>query len=353
MGKRKLFPNKKYDIYPEVESIRKKSQVYKIKSARREKERLRRKVYPGISLLWYDAMNRSCCHLLNLHAMWWLIRLSNPPITLTNSYIPNARLGVISNPSYQCNMKYIHIPFDNLVKVQNTSREKIVSPWSLYINKNESWIPIPQHQYNIRTHNKIYADASYINYPMPSSTPDSEAISPLEQDLRKPNCKIVGGKYPYIVPTTTNGIIPPGHEWLASYRNCKMFKYEQVHAQDVKKNITAFNINRHQNLLGDPFNIVRDNDVSRIGIVQQAEALQINIEGQQFVFKNIVSDVTSSNVIVASTHKLLDKEVIRNWRKDHQVPPDMMKNAELQLKDRIDYNLFQIYDDSFLAPLKK
>ena len=351
MGRRKVCPNRKYDIYPEVATIRKKSQLYKIKSDRRQKERLRRKVYPGISLIWYDAMNPSCCRLLNLHAMWWLIRLSNPPIILTKSYIPNARLGVISNPSYQCNMKGMNIPFDKLVKVQNTSIERIVSPWSIYINKNESWIPIPHHKYNIRTHEKLYADASYINYPMPSLTPDSEAISPLGQDLRKANCKIVERKYPYIVPTTPNGIIPPGYEWLASYRKCKLFKYEQVYAQDIIKNITTFNIIRHQNLLGDPFNIARDNDVFRIGIVQQTEALKINNEGQQFTLKHIASDVTSSNVIAAFPHKLLDNKVIRNWRKQNQVPVHMMKNAELQLEDRIDYSVFQFYDDTFLAPL--
>ena len=110
-------------------------------------------------------------------------------------------------------------------------------------------------------------------------------------------------------------------------QNCKMLIYEQVHAQDIKNNMTAFNVNRHQNLLGDPFNITRDSDVSRMGIVQQAGTLKINTEGQLLAFKNIVSDVTSSDVIAAFPHKLLDKEVIRNWRKDNQVPADMMKQS--------------------------
>ena len=114
MGRRNLFSKSKADIYPECETVKKRSQVSAMKRTRKQNETLRRKFLPGISLLWHEARDRSCCRLLNLHAMWWLIRLSNPPIVLSQSYIPGARLGVFTTTSYNMDKGSILLPIDNL-----------------------------------------------------------------------------------------------------------------------------------------------------------------------------------------------------------------------------------------------
>ena len=207
-----------------------------------------------------------------------------------------------------------------------------------------------QHNHNTRKRKKIYASANFVNYPMHSTTPDEIAISPWGQDLRKANCKIVGGKYPYIIPTTTNGIIPPGHEWLASYSNCMHFKSEQIHIIDLQDNIESLYDLRYQNLLGDPFHLARDNDITRIGILQQNEARATCMEGQDFALRSIASDVRMKyDIIPAFPYELLQKNVIQDWRKKNPFTRSMYDKAAL-LNDCIDYKLLRFYKNDFLLP---
>jgi hypothetical protein len=79
----------------------------------------------------------------------------------------------------------MHIPFNNLIKVQNLSIEECNAPWSIYINKSESWIPIQRKPHDTSSTRNIYACASCVNHIMSLSTPDDVAISPWGQALRK------------------------------------------------------------------------------------------------------------------------------------------------------------------------
>lgn len=255
--------------------------------------------------------------------MWYLIRLPDPSIILCKSNINGARLGVFSNPNYSCPNEKICIPFDNLIKVQKSSTEYKDAFWKITINKDQAWVCMHQ-IHNTRSNSIQFPDASFINYPLPKKNYKSreEYMTTLGQDLRKPNCKIVGGDFPYIVPTTRNGIIPPGHEWIASYG--REFKNEKNKREKQITNIKIAGQLKYQNLRSE-LNGTVTNDVSFPGIWQQSAARTVTLEGHEFTLPKTPTndDVTSIEI------ELDDITITRQWRRNHplQIPSNAMKNS--------------------------
>ena len=203
MDQSKRCRKRKWQPDPFDEIIQPSSKTAYIRQQRRRNERNRWAEFDKKSLLWNESTDTTCVRLMNLTAMWCLIRLSDPPIILCKSNIKGAGLGVFSNPKYICPKQKIYIPFDNLKRVLNNSDEYKDAFWKITINKDQSWVCMHRN-HNTRSKSKRFPDASFINHASPKKkyTSMDEYITPLGQDLMKPNCKIVGGEFPYIVPTT-------------------------------------------------------------------------------------------------------------------------------------------------------
>jgi hypothetical protein len=344
MGIRNQCSKRKVKKGNDNDDIRKRSTTKKNLQRQRRNDNERKKCFPGKSMLWHDIRSISTNQIIRLHAMWWLIRLENPPIILTKSFIENAQYGIISSPFYKCTIPNICIPFDNVRKVQNSSIDLQNSPWSIKINKNESWIPNHIKPYNLRGKRRLYASAGYVNHPLPSNTPDDKAFTIWGQDLRKANCKIVStGKYPYIVPTTTNGIIPPGHELLANYRGCKSFKYKMIYQNDMTYHLDTFGNLRYQNLIGDPAGLSRHNNISRPGIVLQSEARTLDLEGQNIYINDLSTTFPPPTAEVPDYPDVMDEKVMKKWRAKHPFTNIMKKKVE-QFENYIDYEVLNFYN---------
>ena len=327
-SKRKLYTD------PLEEIIQKPSTTAYIKKQRRKKERNRWADCDKKTLLWNESTDYTCLRLMNLTAIWWLIRLPDPPIILCKSNMKGAGLGVFSNPNYTCPKKYISIPFDNLKRVNRNTEEYHNAYWKLSINKDEAWVCMKL-IHNTRSNTKLYPDASFINHPLSKTKHSSpeEYMTPLGQDLRKPNCKIVGGELPHIVPTTWNGIIPAGHEWIASYG--REFKDQTNKRQKQINNIKIYSQLKCQNFHSDTISTV-NNDVSLPGIWQQAEAMKITIDGQELTLPKTpaIDNVASIEI------ELPDIKITRQWRRNHpvEIPTTAMKHS-------LDYRNLTLYND--------
>lgn len=333
MDQSKRCRKRKWHTDPLEEITPKPSRTAYIKKQRRKNERNRWADYDKKSLLWNESTDSTCLRLMNLTAMWWLIRLPDPPIILCKSNMKGAGLGVFSNPKYTCPNKYISIPFDNLKRVNVNSEEYQNAYWKISINKDEAWVcKMPIH--NTRSKTILFPDASFINHPITKYSSRHEYMTPLGQDLRKPNCKIVGGEFPHIVPTTRNGIIPPGHEWIASYG--REFKDQTNKRIKQIKNIKICSQLKCKNFRSETIGTV-NNDVPLPGTWQQAEAMEITIDGQELTLPKTpaVDDVVTSIDI-----ELLDIKITRQWRRNHpvEIPTTAMKHS-------LDYRNLTLYND--------